>query len=135
MKDRRKIQVHRRCYERGGTRYVEKVVVIVVEKERPEYRFGRYTLDADLGVLVCGSRQQSCSYYERRLLVAFFRAPDHFLTFREIERIFGWEPAERGTSMRLRKLVSHVRSLFREDLEVDIKVSRRRNGYRLMQSG
>ncbi|MCI5663452.1 MAG: hypothetical protein MR319_03975, partial [Mediterranea sp.] len=67
MKDRRKIQVHRRSYERGGTRYVEKVVVIVVEKERerPEYRFGRYTLDADLGVLVCGSRQQSCSYYER----------------------------------------------------------------------
>ena len=95
MKDRRKIQVHRRCYERGGTRYVEKVVVIVVEKERPGYRFGRYTLDADLGVLVCDSRQQSCSYYERRLLVAFFRAPDHFLTFREIERIFGWEPAER----------------------------------------
>ena len=39
MKDRRKIQVHRRCYERGGTRYVEKMVVIVVEKERPEYRF------------------------------------------------------------------------------------------------
>ena len=35
----------------------------------------------------------------------------------------------------LRKLVSHVRSLFREDPEMDIKVSRKRNGYRLMQSG
>lgn len=109
---------------------IKKSVPSVIDISQSDINFANLRYDYSSHEFYVDNRKIQIRGQSATLLLLFLKAPNHTVTKEEIISCF-WRPEDRGVEVRLRRVVSDLRCLFR-DKSVNISIKSSGNSYSLI---